>query len=190
MKLIVGLGNPGTEFDLTRHNFGYAILDQLSSSLDAPAFKAQKKFLADTCEVNHRGDKLILVKPTTYMNLSGKSIGSIVQFYKIAARDVWVVHDELDLPFSVMRVKQGGSDAGHNGLKSISSAIGPDYWRFRLGIANSTLRSPIAAADFVLQKFNDHEQEKLEAAVTKATDQILLCRKTPASLHVPEIKLF
>ncbi len=190
MKLIIGLGNPGSEYDLTRHNFGYAVLDSLASSLEAPAFKPNKKFTADICEVSHRGDKLILAKPTTYMNLSGTSVGGLVQFYKIAARDVWVIHDELDLPFGVMRVKQGGSDAGHNGLKSISSAITPDYWRFRLGIANSTLRSPVPAVDFVLQKFNGHEQEKLELATAKATDQILLCRKTPASLHVPEIKLF
>ena len=173
MKLVVGLGNPGNNYNLTRHNLGFSALDALATQLDLLEPVNNAKFHASVVETMVGDCRVILAKPQIYMNNSGQSVQALVQFYKIAPQDIWVLHDELDVPFSELRIKQGGGDAGHNGLKSITAAIGPDYWRFRLGIANSTLRNPIDPVDFVLQKFYTEEQTGLEQLTTATAERLL-----------------
>ncbi len=173
MKLIVGLGNIGKEYENTRHNLGFMVIDELTSTHDLPEAKANDKFHAFISEGTLADEKVIVAKPTTYMNLSGKSVGAIAQFYKIDPDDVWVIHDELDLAFGKLRVRAGGGTAGHNGLKSIVENIGDGFGRYRVGIANDSLKNPVAADAFVLAKFDKDEQDALPAIVSK-TAQIVL----------------
>lgn len=166
MKLIVGLGNIGKGYEHTRHNLGFMVVDELISNHDdLPAPANNNKFHAHISEGTLSGEKVILAKPTTYMNLSGQAVGALAQFYKVAPADVWVIHDELDLTFGKLRVRQGGGTAGHNGLKSIVEAIGDGFGRYRIGIANDTLRNPIAPDAFVLAKFDNQESDALPTIV-------------------------
>ncbi len=183
MKLIVGLGNYGTEYRSTRHNLGFMVLDAVASQLDLLWPVTNSKFKATVVEHNENGEKIILAKPDTYMNLSGQAVGALVQFYKILPQDVWVLHDELDLTFGEMRIKQGGGDAGHNGLGSITAAIGPDYWRFRLGIAGPLLRHPIEPVDYVLQAFTAEEAAglpRIAAAAATTITELITAHQAPS----------
>ena len=156
MKLIVGLGNHDPHYDNTRHNAVFAMVDSFAHthSLD---WQTKDKFKAAVAEASINGEKTIIIKPHTYYNLSGDAVLAVKQFYKIDNADILVVHDELALPFGVVRTRIGGSDAGNNGLKSIIATIGADVARVRVGIANDMLsRQP--AADFVLSKFTVTEQ--------------------------------
>jgi peptidyl-tRNA hydrolase, PTH1 family len=173
MKLIVGLGNPGPEYRDTRHNMGFMAVDALLERLDFVTTISSNKFQAQAWELVRGDQKLIIAKPTTYMNHSGDAVGAIVRFYKAAAEDVWIIHDELDLPIGTIRTKQGRGDAGHNGLGSITSVIGPDYWRIRLGIANELLRHPIPSIDFVLQKFTPEELATARSTAVRASELVL-----------------
>ncbi len=132
MKLLVGLGNPGSAYAATRHNIGFMALDRLHGALNAGGW--EKKFNGLGASANHDGQKLLLLKPQTFMNLSGQSVQAAAAFHKIAPEDIIVFHDELELGAGRLRIKQGGGSAGHNGLKSLDSHIGADYWRVRLGI--------------------------------------------------------
>jgi peptidyl-tRNA hydrolase, PTH1 family len=155
MKLLVGLGNPEPEHAGQRHNFGFMALDQIHAVTAATPW--QKKFhgMMAICSLN--GQKLILFKPQNFMNLSGPPVLAMAQFYKINAADILVFHDELELPLGKIRIKQGGGHAGHNGLKSIDMALGPDYWRIRLGIGRP-LHPDHAVHDYVLQNFAKEER--------------------------------
>jgi len=159
MKLIVGLGNYDPHYDNTRHNAGFSVIDTFAGahSLD---WQTKDKFKADIAEGVVAGEKVILVKPRTYYNLSGDAVLAVKQFYKIENADILVIHDELALPFGTLRTRIGGSDAGNNGLKSIIATVGVDVARIRMGIANDLLsRQP--AADFVLSRFTADEQSKM-----------------------------
>lgn len=134
MKLIVGLGNPGSDHAGTRHNIGFMAADAAARALGAGNWQA--KFQGEMAEARLDGEKLILLKPMTYMNLSGQAVGEAARFFKIAPDDIIVFYDELDLAPGKLRVKKGGGTAGHNGLKSLQAHIGPDFWRVRLGIGH------------------------------------------------------
>jgi PTH1 family peptidyl-tRNA hydrolase len=145
MKLIVGLGNPGEKYERTRHNMGFMVIEALFKQL-TPVAKAiwddNKKFKADIAELtwqpqkdHKKAEKIILVKPKTFMNNSGMAVSAIVRFYKIAPSDVWIVNDEVDLPLGSMKIRFGGASAGHKGVTSIIDFLGTDkFWRFRMGI--------------------------------------------------------
>jgi len=170
MKLIVGLGNPGKQYDITRHNVGFMVIDELVKKLGVE-LKNERKLKAEVA-ITLRAETLIIAKPETYMNLSGSSVAKIAQFYKISPQDIWVISDDLDLEFGTVRLRQGGSSGGHNGLKDIIQKVGDNFVRFRVGIQNEQSGN-IPAEDFVLQKFNQTEQLQLPQIISKTLDLIL-----------------
>jgi peptidyl-tRNA hydrolase, PTH1 family len=175
MKLIAGLGNPGERYKNTRHNIGFMVVDQLVSIEELPACKLSDKFRAEIVEGRAGGEKLLLVKPTTMMNLSGESVQKLMHFYKIEPHDIWVIHDELDLPLGKLRIRRRGSSGGHNGVQSIIDHIGEDFWRFRVGVTGAE-RTERPAEQYVLEAFNDDEREGLDrivAGVARSVEQVL-----------------
>lgn len=170
MKLIVGLGNPGSEYEKTRHNAGFLAIDELRTELNGTLWKLEKKWKAELSTATIDDEKIILMKPQTFMNSSGEAVGAVTGFYKVQPADVWVIHDELDFPYETIRIKVGGSAAGHNGIKSIIDAIGSDFVRFRIGI-NSPHEG--SAEDFVLQKFSKEETKTLNTILKKTTEALI-----------------
>ena len=149
MKLFVGLGNPGARYAGNRHNIGFMALDAIAARHAGAPFRA--RFQGQAAEAAIAGEKVLLLKPQTFMNESGRSVGEAMRFFKIALGDVYVFHDELDLPPAKMRVKLGGGNAGHNGLRSISALCGNDYRRVRLGIGHPGVKElvhPYVLNDF------------------------------------------
>lgn len=168
MKLIFAQGNPGTDYARTRHNIGWIILDALADT-HATSFQPKDKFKAELAELTIHGEKVILAKPTTFYNETGQSARAIVDFYKLdPATDVLVIHDDLAIPFGIIRARGQGSDAGNNGIKSLNSHLGPQYHRLRVGIW-SELRDKIHDVDFVLGRFSSEEAEQLPDIITKST---------------------
>lgn len=166
--LIVGLGNIGAEYDKTRHNIGFDVLDKLAEEKDA---KWELKKLAYQTTLSHRGKKLTLIKPTTYMNLSGKSLKYWMTELKIPLENVLVIVDDLALPVAKLRLKPKGSDAGHNGLKSIQEVLGVNaYPRLKFGIGDDYPRGK--QADFVLGKFSTDERIEVELAIDRSVKLI------------------
>lgn len=160
MKLIVGLGNPEAAYDLTRHNVGFLLLDHVAGQLGA-TWREKPKLKGVIAEADIGGEKTLLLKPTTYYNLSGQAAWAVVDFYKLQpANDVLVLHDELALPFGILRTRLSGSDAGNNGVKSLIAHLGPDFARVRVGIANE-FAARQDAADFVLGRFTAGEQDSM-----------------------------
>ena len=159
MKVILALGNPGEKYAYTRHNTGFLVIDQLAAEQNAQ-FSNKPKFFADIAELNMSGEKILLVKPTTYYNEVGISARAILDFYKLTLDDLLIIHDDTDLDFGKIRVRKGGRDAGSNGLKSLHTHIGADFWHIRIGTDN-LLRRQIGDVDFVLSKFNADEQKIL-----------------------------
>lgn len=159
--MLVGLGNPGAEYELTRHNVGFAALDNFVSKSDSMEEWISKKDLKCLFSSGRVGEKrVIAIKPTTFMNLSGEAVQAAATFYKVRPDDIVVLHDELDIEFGQIRLRKGGSAAGHNGIKSITQHIGEDYGRIRIGIGPKRPEQ-IASEDFVLQKFSEEEQTQL-----------------------------
>ena len=159
MKVILALGNPGEKYVHTRHNAGFLVIDQLAAE-QGVQFSNKPKFSADIAELNMSGEKILLVKPTTYYNDSGIAARTILDFYKLTLDDVLIIHDDTALDFGKIRVRKGGRDAGSNGLKSLHAHIGSDFWHIRIGTDN-LLRRQIGDVDFVLSKFNADEQKIL-----------------------------
>jgi|JI10StandDraft_1071094.scaffolds.fasta_scaffold01099_18 PTH1 family peptidyl-tRNA hydrolase len=158
--LFVGLGNPGAEYDGTRHNVGFMCLDEFARKNDFESW-VNKTDMKCASAVKTVGEtRVVLCKPQTYMNLSGEAVQAIAHFYKIALEDIVVIHDELDVNFGQIRTRTGGSSAGHNGIKSVTKYLGEGYGRVRVGIGPKKPEQ-IDSADFVLQKFNKTEQEDL-----------------------------
>lgn len=170
MKLIIGLGNPGEQYELTRHNIGFAVVDSFAREHNL-TWQTKNKFKAWIAEAFVEQEKVILLKPTTFYNLSGEAVQAVLHFYKVPLNEVLVVHDELALPFGVIRTRRGGSDAGNNGLKSIIGACGPDFARVRIGIANEQL-ARTDAADFVLNRFSAKEKTHLANIKKHAGQQL------------------
>lgn len=169
MKLIAGLGNPGKEYEGTRHNVGFMVVDELARI--ARAVVDRRKFSAEIGEGAHGGEKLLFVKPQTFMNLSGEAVGAAARFYKIEPKDVLVVHDDLDLEFGRVQVKVGGGTAGHNGLKSVQAHLGPDFVRIRVGIGKPGGRREVVG--HVLGGFDKQEGKELPFLLQAASDATL-----------------
>ena len=158
MKLFAGLGNPGAKYAGNRHNIGFMALDAIHGAHGFAPWRA--KFQADMSEGVLDGQKIILLKPQTFMNLSGQSVGAALRFYKLTPEDLVVFHDELDLSPGKLRLKQGGGHAGHNGLRSLHEHIGPDYARVRLGIGHPGHKDRVAG--YVLSDFAKADQDWLD----------------------------
>ena len=168
MKLIVGLGNPGTKYAGNRHNIGFMALDRIASDHGFSPWRS--KFQGQVSEGRFGSDKVILLKPETFMNLSGQSVGEAMRFHKLEPADVIVFHDEIDLAPAKVRVKTGGGHAGHNGLRSIHSHIGPDYDRVRLGVGHPGHKD--AVPGFVLRDFAKADQDWLDDVLRGISDGI------------------
>lgn len=159
--LLVGLGNPGKEYTGTRHNVGWLCLDEFVAKTDELSEWVQKKDLKCLLSTGRIGDtRVIAIKPSTFMNLSGEAVQAVISFYKIDPSRMAVIHDELDIDFGQIRLRVGGTSAGHNGIKSITDHIGEDYGRIRVGIGPKK-PARLKSEDFVLQKFSETEQEQL-----------------------------
>lgn len=161
MKLIIGLGNPGSEYEATRHNTGFLFLDRLKTSWKFPEFVPEKKFASLVSTSMKDGGKTLLVKPVTFMNRSGEAVAALVNFFKITPADITVVHDDLDLPFGTWKVAESSGAAGHNGVSDIIEKIGTkEFRRIRIGIGRPEGdRDP---ADYVLSRFTPEEEQKLQ----------------------------
>lgn len=179
-KLIIGLGNPGKKYEKNRHNLGFRVADALARELGL-AFKHNKKFVAEIATPHlsspTSGEELkegvILAKPQTFMNDSGRAVSVLKNFYKLGNRDLLIVHDEIDLPLGKMRLSQDAGSAGHHGVESIIATIGQDFARLRIGIDGRESRKHIATEDYVLQNFTAEEEKKLkEIIIPKAADEI------------------
>jgi PTH1 family peptidyl-tRNA hydrolase len=172
MWLIVGLGNPGRQYESHRHNVGFLAVDELASSVRADAFR--EKFSALWSKGSWKGDDVVLLKPQTFMNLSGQSVQPAAAFFKVPADHVLVLHDELDLPFGELRLKAGGGHAGHNGLRSMIQSMGtPDFLRLRVGIGRPKPGFRGEVADYVLSGFDPVERAELPDVLTKASRAVL-----------------
>lgn len=159
MKLIFGLGNPGKQYIGTRHNVGFDTLDSYAIK-QVSGFVLKDKFKAEIAEVTISGEKVLLARPQTFYNVVGESFRAIIDFYKLQPEDCLIIHDELALPFGTVRVRQGGSDAGNNGIKSVNQHGGATTMRLRVGISNEQ-RMLIGDTDFVLGRFSDEERTRL-----------------------------
>ncbi|BCL15562.1 aminoacyl-tRNA hydrolase [Micromonospora sagamiensis] len=170
--LVVGLGNPGREYAGHRHNVGFMVADLLASRVSG-RFGRHRRAMADAAEgrLGFGGPKLVLAKPLTYMNLSGGPVAALAQFYKIPPAQVIAVHDELDIGYGQLRVKCGGGEGGHNGLRSMTKSLGTkDYVRVRFGIGRPPGRQD--PADYVLSDFSSVERKELEFLVDRAADAV------------------
>ena len=168
IRLVAGLGNPGPEYERTRHNAGFWLLDSLADDLKV-SFTNERGFFGQVAKARYAGDTVLLVKPGTYMNRSGQAVGAVARFYKIPPEQILVVHDELDLPPGHAKLKQGGGHAGHNGLRDIQAALGtPAFWRARVGIGHPrSLGLAQQVADFVLHPPRRDEQTAIDATLTR-----------------------
>ena len=167
MRLVVGLGNPGREYEATRHNAGFWWVESLASAQRA-ALRPEAKYHGLVGKLAAGGRECFLLLPQTYMNESGRAVSALAGFYKIAAPDILVVHDELDLPPGVARLKKGGGVAGHNGLKDIARHLGPDFWRLRLGIGHPGDRAQVA--NYVLHPPRQEESKLISEAVERSLE--------------------
>ncbi|MFE1318909.1 aminoacyl-tRNA hydrolase [Kitasatospora phosalacinea] len=166
--LVVGLGNPGKEYARNRHNIGFMVVELLAQRIGA-RFKAHKS-RAQVAEGRLAGKRVVLAEPMSFMNLSGGPVTALRDFYKVPTSAVVAVHDELDLDYTALRLKTGGGDNGHNGLKSITKSLGPDYHRVRCGIGRPPGRMEVA--DFVLKDFSSTERKDLDWFVDRAADAV------------------
>lgn len=166
MKLLFAQGNPGSDYDRTRHNIGFIVLDEYADQ-HRVLFQPKDKFKAMIAELTMDGEKVLLAKPVTYYNETGQSARSLIDFYKLdPSSDVLVIHDELALPFGTIRTREKGSDAGNNGIKSLNAHLGQEYNRIRFGVG-SEHRALTGDVDFVLGRFSSSEQAKLPELIEK-----------------------
>lgn len=165
MKLIVGLGNPGKQYENTRHNIGFEVIDELSNRFSIPL--NQSKFKGLYGIGFHQGEKVILLKPLTYMNLSGESIRAVCDYYQIDIENIVIIYDDLDLPVGKIRLRQKGSAGGHNGIKSTVAHLGTqEFNRIRIGIDRP--KNGMKVPDYVLGRFHDEERPLTQEAVKKS----------------------
>ena len=168
IKLIVGLGNPGEKYAKTRHNAGYWWVDAIADAKRA-VWKKETKFSGWTTRVEEGGSEFILVKPSTYMNESGRSVSAVMRFFKIEPGSMLVVHDELDIPPGAVKLKKGGGAGGHNGLTDIIESLGTrEFWRLRIGIGHPGDKDLVA--DYVLNKARRAEQDAIDPVFERSLD--------------------
>lgn len=176
IKLIVGLGNPGEQYQKTRHNAGFWLLEELARISGDAQWREEKKFFAQYCKILLANKPLHLLMPQTFMNASGKSVAALANFYGISADEILVVHDELDLPEGAAKLKQGGGHGGHNGLRDIIAALDSrEFLRLRLGIAHPGDRSQVV--HYVLKAPGKEGREKIDAGIVRALRAIEICQK-------------
>ncbi len=169
--LFTGLGNPGPKYQNTRHNVGFMVIDELIELTQAQ--KASSSFSGELYKFQDN----FLLKPLTYMNLSGESVAKVAHFYKIPTTDIVVIHDDLDLPFGAIRIKRGGGHGGHNGLRSIDQHVGKEYIRIRIGIGKPQHKSEVAS--YVLSDFSSEEQQELPNIISHAAKTALALLQEP-----------
>ena len=166
IKMMVGLGNPGSEYEQTRHNAGFWFIDELAWQYKA-TLKEEKKFFGSVARITISGSDLWLLKPSTFMNRSGQAVAALAQFYKIKPEEILVVHDELDIPCGRIKFKLGGGNGGHNGLKDIQARLGtPDFYRLRLGIDHPGDRNLVVG--YVLNKPSPEHRQQIDEAINKS----------------------
>jgi peptidyl-tRNA hydrolase, PTH1 family len=153
MRLVVGLGNPGSRYARNRHNIGFMAVEAIARRHGAATFRS--RFKGDLAEVSIGGERRLLLKPQTFMNASGESVGEAARFYKMLPDEIVVIHDEIDLRPGKLRVKRGGGSAGHNGLRSIDAMVAADYWRVRIGVGHPGIKELVQP--YVLQNFSGEE---------------------------------
>ncbi len=171
LAALVGLGNPGPEYDDTRHNAGFWFLDRIAQQAAVP-WRHEAKLSASACRVRLGGVDLWLIKPATFMNESGTSVGALCRYYRLAPSEVLVAHDDLDLSPGVVRLKKGGGAGGHNGLTDIIAHVGADFWRLRIGIGRPAPRRDLIP--YVLGRPSRAETEAIEAGLGRALDVLPL----------------
>jgi peptidyl-tRNA hydrolase, PTH1 family len=169
LKLIVGLGNPGTEYARTRHNAGFQFVDELARRSGA-TFRSEPRHHAELARAKIAAADLWLLKPMSYMNHSGDPVRSIASFYKLPLESILVAYDELDFPAGVVRLKQGGGAAGHNGMRDVIAQMGDAFWRLRIGIGHPGDRARVL--DYVLGRPSATDAALIEAALTAAADSV------------------
>lgn len=166
IKLIVGLGNPGSQYEQTRHNAGFWFIDELAKTFNGD-FKAEKKYFGDTCNIHINGHDIKLIKPMTFMNLSGQGVAAYTNFFKLTAESILVAHDELDFPAGKIRLKSGGGHGGHNGLRDIIARLGSkEFMRLRIGIDHPGSSDQVTG--YVLGKPSPDDRISIENAITQA----------------------
>ncbi len=181
-KLIVGLGNPGPKYSWTRHNAGFMVLDELSRRAGIPV--SRKTFSGLFGEGQYLGERLLLLKPQTFMNLSGRSVNPALHFHRLSLQDLIVIHDDLDIPFGRVKMKEGGGHAGHNGLRSLMQELGGgQFTRIRVGIGRPAHGD---AADYVLSPFSRDEQALLPRITEGTVDmlELLLAEGLPKAMSL------
>jgi PTH1 family peptidyl-tRNA hydrolase len=170
IRLLVGLGNPGPEYDATRHNAGFWFIDQVARQLKA-TLVPERSYFGLVARVNSADGPVWLLEPMTFMNLSGKSVAALARFFKIAPNEILVAHDELDLMPGQVKLKQGGSHAGHNGLKDIHAQLGSaDYWRLRLGIGHPGVKAEVI--DYVLRKPPREQRDAIDQTIERTLQSL------------------
>jgi PTH1 family peptidyl-tRNA hydrolase len=169
--LLVGLGNPGNKYVNNRHNVGFRVVDAMAAAVAFFSFKKMTP-LVDAGMFSLNGRKIILAKPQTFMNLSGRAVRFLIDFYKIQSEQVFVFHDDLDLAFARVKIKKGGGNGGHNGLRSIDELIGKEYWRIRIGIGRPEHKS--MASSYVLGDFDVEEEVIVEDVCSEIAKNITL----------------
>lgn len=189
MKIILAQGNPGPEYIGSRHNVGFAAIDALAEKFSGQWIK-KPKFYAFLSEITIENEKVLLIKPTTFYNETGKSARKFIDFYKIdQSADLLVIHDDLALPIGALRIRNQGGDGGNNGIKSLNFTINPNYTRIRIGIGNEKAKT-IDDTNFVLGKFSPEESEKLRTIIIPQVIEIVeqFCKNNlkPTSLKISE----
>ncbi len=161
MKLIIGLGNPGKKYEKTRHNIGFRVVSELASRFQA-VFEKKEKLSAEVALLESRGQKILLAKPQTFMNESGRAVAKLLKYYKLPIINLLIIHDEIDLPFGTMRLSQGSGSAGHKGTESIINTMGQNFSRLRMGIENRAISRVPDTEAYVLQNFTPEEEQILK----------------------------
>ena len=169
IQAIVGLGNPGADYVMTRHNVGWWLVDVLARQAGAQ-FSSARKLHADACQVSLGGQRVHLLKPQTFMNKSGQSVQALCQFYKLRPAELLVVHDELDLPAGTAKLKRGGGHGGHNGLRSVISHVGADFARLRLGIGHPGHKDQVLG--YVLKRAGSEDEAAIVEAIGRSVAAI------------------
>jgi PTH1 family peptidyl-tRNA hydrolase len=169
LKLIVGLGNPGTEYARTRHNAGFQFVDELARQHDA-LFRSEPRHRAELARVRIGDSELWLLKPMNYMNRSGDPVRSVASFYKVPLASILVAYDELDFPAGVVRLRMGGGAAGHNGMRDLIAQMGDEFWRLRIGIGHPGDRSQVL--DYVLGRATAVDAQLIQDAISAAADAV------------------
>ena len=172
MKLIIGLGNPGQEYAKTWHNIGFLAIDQIANSFNFENFKLEKKFQAELTSSQIGQEKIILVKPQTFMNNSGEAVGTLAKYYKIKPADIIIIHDDIDLPLGRIKITKKSSAGGHNGVKSVIQYLKTeDFIRIRIGVATAK-KEKMANADYVLSKIGLLPSLKIKEVIKKVTSAV------------------